>query len=372
MRVAVLWTELPGYMNACLKRLVERHQVELLVYRIANTAQSNKYNFNADLFQWIPELHTLANPSAQQTSEMLARLGQFNPDVIIASGWSVPAYRAVLRAMRKQGVLIIGGCDNSWRNTPKQWLGVATAPYFLHPLFDALWVPGERAGQFAHKLGFSGDKLLYSLYCGDAELFSQAATWRLARCTTNAAWPRRFLFVGRLVKEKGIQDLLAAYREYVALVDDPWELWCAGSGPLVDLVKAEPNVRYLGFIQPDEYLDILKEVGVFILPSHFEPWGVVIHEATAAGLPILCSRQCGSSVELVQEGYNGLRFEAGDIAGLTQTMRHITSSEVDLVAYGKQSLASSEKFSPAQWCANLIGYVNHQKRARPQISMMIR
>ncbi len=60
-------------------------------------------------------------------------------------------------------------------------------------------------------------------------------------------------------------------------------------------------------------------------------WSLAIHEMTSAGLPILCSRQCGGSVELVQDGYNGLLFDAGDIDTLAGFFQLLSGGHVDLL-----------------------------------------
>lgn len=57
-----------------------------------------------------------------------------------------------------------------------------------------------------------------------------------------------------------------------------------------------------------------------LLPSIFEPWGLVIHEATSAGLSVICSNICGASVHLVQDRYNGYNIKRGDAVGLGEAM----------------------------------------------------
>ena len=65
------------------------------------------------------------------------------------------------------------------------------------------------------------------------------------------------------------------------------------------------GVEMLGFVQPDDLPAVLERAGCLVLPSRFEPWGVVVHEAAAAGLPIVCTPVCGAATRLVLDGYNG-------------------------------------------------------------------
>ena len=134
-----------------------------------------------------------------------------------------------------------------------------------------------------------------------------------------------------------------------------------GSGPLAEKFRNQPGVRDLGFLQADEYAETLKQVGVFILPSYYDPWPLVIHETTSAGLPIICSYQCGSSVELVQEGVNGFLFEAGDIQSLTKLMQFV-SKNVDLPQAGKQSYVISQRYNPKFWAHNLMMHLERHNK----------
>ncbi len=356
LRIAVLWTELSGYFNACLQELKNRHQVDLLVFRIARSG-ANAHPYNDGLFAWMPELHTLPNGSNENVDQIRETLAEFSPNVALVSGWSVPAYRSIVRELRKGGVYVISGLDNPWRGTKKQWLGVMGSRFYVRYLFDAMWVPGERAGIFARKLGFSGRKLLYGLYSANRPSLEPIAKWRMQQQETSKGWPSRFLFVGRYVEIKGIPELLTAYQRYRNEVEAPWELWCAGSGPLEEQIERTAGVRNLGFVQPDQLGDVLKQTGVFVLPSRRDPWPLVIHEATSAGMPILCSRQCGSSVELVQEGYNGFRFEAGDVDALVKLMIRLSDSTLDLRKMGERSFILSARFSPQQWADHLVEHL---------------
>ena len=357
LRIAILWTELSGYFNACLQTLVQNHPVELSVFRIARKG-ATAHPYKDTLFSWLPRLHTLPDGSIERFETIWNEILDFSPDVAIVSGWSVPVYRKVAKQLRGKRTLVISGLDNPWRGTMKQHLGVFASRFYVRPLFDAFWVPGERAGVFARKLGYRGNRVLFGLYSADRPKLTPIAKWRMVQAHDSDGWPPRFLFVGRFANIKGLPALLEAYQRYREAVDAPWELWLAGSGPLESMVSHRPGVRNLGFVQPDQLPDLFKQVGVFVLPSRHDPWPLVIHEATSAGLPILCSRQCGSSVELVQEGYNGFRFEAGDVDMLTQLLIRMSSKTANLREMGERSVRMSERYSPRQWAENLIIYLN--------------
>ena len=98
------------------------------------------------------------------------------------------------------------------------------------------------------------------------------------------------VFVGRLEKEKGIDKLLESWD---AIHDkNNWELEIIGEGTLKYLVdKYKQNIYHTSFLQPEDLVKKLKESHALILPSIFEPWGVILQEAAACGLPIIASNE---------------------------------------------------------------------------------
>jgi len=99
----------------------------------------------------------------------------------------------------------------------------------------------------------------------------------------------------------------------------------------------------------------MAESGAFILPSRFEPWGVVVQEATAAGLPLICSNKVGASVHLLQDYFNGFSFMSGNSNQLMERMTAVSCMEREEIR--RMRLNSSElskQFSPARWAKTLV------------------
>lgn len=344
MRLAILSSELASYMVSCWKALHDLHGVELLVY-CYEPEKNAPFQFGS--LEWIR--HRLPRRGAS-VGEMTRRLEEFKPDAVLMSGWLDNDYLCVARALRRRGVPVIAGLDGQWKGTFRQRVGVGCSTFVLQPCIDILWAAGERQVQFARHLGFRGQRCWRGVYCCDWEKFARAPGEEFPPVSP------AFLFVGRYVKEKGLADLLAAYREYRRRSPHPWDLVCVGAGPLVSLLQGQPGVRDLGFVQPDHLPAIFKELaGVFVLPSRVEPWGVVVQEAAASGLPLICSEACGAGVHLVAEGINGWLFDTGNTKQLAVCLyRAATSDPAVLRAMGRSSYQLSQMFTPSGWANTLM------------------
>ncbi len=346
MRIAILWTGLSGYMNACLRELASREGVKLFV---CHSAPERNAPFDESQFAWIA--NRLMWRSERDLHSLDQRLQSFSPDILIHPGWLVPTYRHLARKFANKCWRVMT-MDNCWNATWKQRASTWISRYYVQPLADAVWLPGERQAVFARKLGFKQHVILRGLYsCDQPEI--EAA--HIERLTEGRALSRSFLFIGRFVPEKGIRTLANAYQAYRQAHPAPWPLVCCGRGPMKSELEGKPGVRVEGFVQPRQMNELLSNAGCLVLPSKFEPWGVVVHEAASAGLPILASERAGSVVHLVQPGYNGFIFNSEDAGGLAAAMSRISDmSKMQLDQMSRASNELSRQFSPKRWADTLL------------------
>src|SRR5207245_660297 len=132
----------------------------------------------------------------------------------------------------------------------RQWLGALTAQWYLHPLYDAVFLPGERQAMFARRLGFHEDQIWRGLYTCDHRRFAEAAT---------DVDRRAFVYVGRLCREKGIDTLIEGYRLYRAAARDPWPLIVSGEGLLRGMFEGVRGIEMTGFVQPSDLPGVLAQ-----------------------------------------------------------------------------------------------------------------
>ena len=133
-----------------------------------------------------------------------------------------------------------------------------------------------------------------------------------------------------------------------------WELWCVGTGEKWDDRIVHKNIKHFGFLQPKELRDVISQTGVFVLPSKFEPWGVVLHEMVTSGMPILVSDQVGSIHTFLNNNVNGMSFsyfKKEDFKNKLLKFMHLSDQE--LLKMGEESVILSKKKTPAKWVETL-------------------
>jgi glycosyltransferase involved in cell wall biosynthesis len=92
-----------------------------------------------------------------------------------------------------------------------------------------------------------------------------------------------------------------------------------------------------------------------LLPSRFEPWGVVVQEAAACGLPLICSDACGAGEHLLRDGLNGVVFPAGDAEALADGMLRMSGLDQSVRwEFGARSHELSRQYTPERWVATLM------------------
>ncbi len=103
--------------------------------------------------------------------------------------------------------------------------------------------------------------------------------------------------------------------------------------------------------------------GAFVLASRREPWGVVVQEAAAAGLPLICSDQVGAAVHLLQHHYNGYSFASGDADQLARCMKRLSElSDAQRAEMGRRSHELSKQFLPERWVETLVAGLEELRR----------
>jgi len=339
MNIVVCWTGISGYLAASWWALAQRSGIDLHVVTFGGLDETN---FDRDLMVDL-SCRLLDEEEREKDDLIEEEVVQQSPDVVVAAGWFHEPYRQLAYASRLQDARFVMGMDTPWQGTWKQHL----APWLLWRYIrrmDHVVVTGERCWQYARRLGVSAENITRGVYGVDYDALSG-----ISRNGTDSEWPRRFLFVGRFDEEKGVDLLVEAYRQYREGVETPWPLTCCGKGPLGDLLDRTPGIANRGFVQPGDMMDEWRRAGAFVLPSRFDPWPLALVEAAAAGLPVVCSDACGSAVEVIRPGYNGIKVPTASVEALSGALREVHRRHDELPGWGRRARQFAAPYSAERW-----------------------
>ena len=344
IEVVVCWDQISGYMAACWRALSSMPGIRLHVLARQSGAAGMNAEFDDKVMSGIS--CRLLSVNEHEDDALIARLViERRPDIVVVPGWYIGPYRRLLSNPSLAGAKMIMAMDTPRKYTWRQWFGRYQFRQYLRRI-SCLVVAGERSWQLARYLGVPENKILRGVYGIDYAAFAPAYQRRME---SPDGWPRRFLFMGRYAPEKGLTSLLNAYQLYRDSVSEPWTLSCCGKGPLSSLLHGATGVEDRGFIQPADQPAVWAEHGALILPSRYEPWGQVIVEACASGLPVICTEACGASVELVRSSFNGTVVPTDDTGALSRAMIKLHSRASELPEMGRRSQVFAAAYGADVW-----------------------
>lgn len=287
MNLLILWSPLADYTVACFRALSVKKDIDIhIVYQDAS-AEAPFLPFDLSFCRSVKKYRP------EEERVLIDECIELDPDVIIMASWNYSYYKKIARKCRSRRTFVLSAFDSQWEPTWKQRIGVAVSPFYIRPFIDNFFVPGDRQAKFARKLGYENP--LTGYYSANTSRF----------LVKREKLVKKFLYVGRLIEIKGIRELIKAYQLYRQKTMEPWELIIAGTGPLKDIVEGIEGITVKGFVQPGDLPELFAEAGCLILPSHAEPWGVVIHEAVVAGLIIMATYKVGATTWFLRDGING-------------------------------------------------------------------
>ena len=271
-----------------------------------------------------------------------------NADVIICAGWMDKDYVDIVKKYSNIIPTILT-MDNHWDGSLKQHVLKLISPFYLKKIFSHIWVPGSPQKAYARKLNFSEEQILTGFYVANINIFEKV----------NYQKENSFIYIGRYIEHKGVKDLWTAFIELKDEFPNNWKLKCIGTGDLWDERVLHEDIEHFGFLQPNEILSIISG-GVFVLPSHFEPWGVVVHEFATAGFPMIISNKVGSGTSFLDE--NGFTFKSENIDDLKTQMKKMMILEAEeMEIMSDISKVVSRRISNEIWSKQLSDVIKNYK-----------
>jgi glycosyltransferase involved in cell wall biosynthesis len=256
------------------------------------------------------------------------------------AGYGRPEYHLFLWWCKLKGISVVLFAEswygqNRWINALKGW--------YLQFLCAGFLVSGKRAlHHFQGRLGIRKPMQIgYSVV--DNAHFAQNPVPRQS--------PPVLLCVARFAPEKNLAMLLEAFGK--SRLSETWELWLVGGGPEKNLLLGKSRklkgVLLKDWLSYSELPALYQSASAFVLPSRFEPWGLVVNEAMAAGLPLVLSDACGCVPELAGSE-NALIFKTDDLEDLVRCLDILEEMTAqNLSAMGEASRKRIPHFSPETW-----------------------
>jgi 1,2-diacylglycerol 3-alpha-glucosyltransferase len=368
VRVAVIFVNYGPYHLTRAGALALREDVDPIFIELASAQR--KYTWEIEKGVLGERLITLVNRpyedcgSTELNRIMVTQLNRLRPHTVVIAGYSDPPMRIAAKWARAAdaGVVLMSESTEGDHNRLcwKEWI----KRFWIHRYVDTAFAGGQRSRAYLTKLGMP-DRRIWERYDVVDNSYFASRVQRLraqsAKQREHVGLPLRyFLYVGRFAPEKNLVLLLRGYRRYRELHSGGWGLVMVGDGPQSDEIReaAEAEgltqVVWTGYKQFDELPLYYAFAGCFILPSAMEPWGLVVNEAMACGLPVIVSSRCGCAPDLVQDGRNGFTFEPTQSEQLGKLMVTVAElNDEERAAMGQFSAEIISHWTPEIWASQL-------------------
>ncbi|HEV2397060.1 MAG TPA: glycosyltransferase family 4 protein [Candidatus Sulfotelmatobacter sp.] len=224
---------------------------------------------------------------------------------------------------------------------------------------DAFVVPGCSSLEYLKTYGIPDNRIFTAPNAVDNEFFAASAAKArqdLEATRSRLGLPQRYLlFVGRLVREKGVFDLLSAYAKLDEHLRENVGLVFVGGGAARHELELQAGsvspggVRFAGFVDQEHLGEYYALAETLILPTYSDTWGLVVNEAMACGLPVVVSQVAGCATDLVTEGWNGILVAPKDVSSLSSAIKQIATRQLLRTDMAANSLRRICRFSAKEW-----------------------
>lgn len=308
----------------------------------------------------------LLNPSIWGT----IRNGRF--DVVLVAGYSYASYWIAMAAARASGAALVLSSDGTtiaprdnagWKKRVKP----AVVPRIFRAA-DVVCVPSTAALAHVRGLGVDPARVVLAPYAVDNGAFATAASVvdvAAERAALGIAPDAPVaLFCAKLQPWKRPAEALRAF----AMADVPGShLLVAGDGPertslegLARDLGVADRVHFLGFVNQSRLPAVYAMSDVLVLPSEFEPWGLVVNEAMACSRPAIVSDAVGARADLITQGETGFSYPVGDVEALASLFGKLLCDRPTLAALGRNA---SRRMATWSYDEQIAGFVAASKLA---------
>jgi glycosyltransferase involved in cell wall biosynthesis len=368
-RLIVITEIIAPYRIPVFNTLATHPEIDLLVVFLSETDPSLRqwHIYKEEIrfrYQVLPSFRwRLGRYNLLLNRRVAATLSRITPDVILCGGYTyLAAWQAASWAHRHRVPLLL------WTES------TAADQRHLRPAVEALKrrflrrcagfaAAGQSSRQYLQQFGIADRNIFTAPDAVDNDYFcTRAEIARNDALTVKHQLnlpPRYFLNVGRLIEAKGVFDLLEAYAKLDAELRSIVSLVFVGNGVAQSELarRAEAispgRVEFRGFLQREELPAVYALAEVLVFPTHSDPWGLVVNEAMASGLPVIATDVAGCTPDLVLDSITGFVVPAHNPDRLAEALLRVATDREQTLQMGRQAALKIQDHSPAACAAGM-------------------
>ena len=313
------WLGFPQYGARCVRAFVRSTKERVVVVASRPDVPVNGMEKLSEC-----EVHWVGLNDIVSLKKLLGEV----PRALTVPGWKFDLFNRFRDEVHANGGRVIAGVDNNYLPTLKTFLKMLQFKLLYRNKYDGFWVPKKSGQKLMRFYGIPEEKVFTGSYSADESLFSNGRPL--------AERPKRILYVGRFIPLKNIHRLCSAFLSVDRSIRDGWSLELYGCGPLKDSYPKDKSIVIHDFVQPEQLASIYQSARVFVLPSKWDHWGFVLHEAALSGCVVLSSRRCGASLDFIEEGVNGYSFSPFSTSQIKKALANVMSMTDEQLAGAQQ------------------------------------
>ena len=331
MKIVFSWNELPAYGARLIKAGIDNSNYTIdVIATIPTIPIKGMDEIIGQKINWIDS----------RTIYKWSDLGLEIPDIFFQAGWYIASFVNLGKQVKNNGGKVILLSDNCWKNTMRQWVGSIYYRLIYKNYFDGVWVPGKSGIRLMNFYGVKKDTIFNGLYGIDPISFP------VGKSLVNR--PKSFIFVGKLINEKGIPQLIRVFNDFYKNYPD-WRLYIYGNGPLYSNLLNLGGIFVNEFCQPHEISKAMQNSRFLILPTLTDHWPLVVNEAALSGCGLILSDRVGNKSEFVGKN-NGIVYEVEQDKDLLLKMILMANQSDEILnQISKESRMLGENYTPTYW-----------------------
>jgi glycosyltransferase involved in cell wall biosynthesis len=367
MRILIVHNQLWAHYKAIvfneLQKIISQNSDDkLLVVQIASVEKSRVNLGDSDLSIHQYPYRLLHEGTLEEVGwwsriyGVINAIREFKPTVVNLTGYYDLASWAILFYCKIKGIKTILSNESTAgdhsRNNIKEFI-----KSLIIKQFDGFFNFGTLSKDYLLSLGGKTEQMLVNRNCVDnlaiRHIYERSVFYRSLEQKRLGLASKNFIFVGRLIDFKNLFHFLDAFGIAQKSSNQDWGVIILGDGELKNDLQSfvlEKKIQKFSFQQGVSWQQVPEYLAlsdVLALPSYSEPWGLVVNEAMACGLPVLVSNKCGCAIDLVKNTENGFTFSPENLEELTNLLiKFMNMRDEDLSKMGNISEKIIKDYSP--------------------------